>query len=321
MAAYRNPRSFQSARRTHGTASPSKCCYPYTPASPQPTRAQTAVEHHQLAIMPLHHQAPLFPNSTPVTRSLPENPRSDLALPSLEHLANALHALASDGSSRNRLAPATDRRGRLPSCERRSSHRRKSRVSSQSRDRRPGTSTRDHHHNSQHAEPEQWAVVHVPASTWAFEPAPPTTTTKKSTPTSTRKLHYVPATPSTLYASPPASLKHLSPGPQAKGTLPTPPLTRASSSPRQVPLPSSPPKRHYTPHAPVPAPVKTVEAPVIQLLCPTPPPVETVSKSKFTRLVLAGRETAADDAAIEALMSSFDRIVDSLDGNDNDDDD
>ncbi|KAG9122660.1 hypothetical protein FRC07_000866 [Ceratobasidium sp. 392] len=312
MAAYRNPRSFSSARRpTHGTASPSRCCYPYTPASPQPaaTRVQANLDHQLVIMHPHPHPQPLFPNSTPVTRSLPENPTSDLALPTLEHLANALHALAAEGSSSSR--GRSGRHGRLPSCERRSSHRRKSRVSSQSRDRRPA-GTRDSHHA--HHE----LVEHVPASTWAFETAITVSPNNKlvpAVPQTVRKLHYVPATPSALYASPSVSLKQFSPAP-VKEALPTPPPSHASSSPRQ--LPSSPPKRHYTPTHPSPR----VEAPVIQLLCPTPPPIEpaaAASKSKFTRLVLAGRETAADDAAIEALMSSFDRIVDSLSGDDDDD--
>ncbi|KAG9077935.1 hypothetical protein FS749_010139, partial [Ceratobasidium sp. UAMH 11750] len=215
MAAYRNPRSFSTRRPAHGTASPSRCCYPYTPASPQPSRPAPNLDH-RLVMYPHPHPEPLFPNSTPVTRSLPENPTSDLALPSLEHLANALHALA----SRNKLV--SDRRGR----ERRSSHRRPS----HSRDRRP---TRDQ------PEPEQGTIQHVSASTWVFE------TTSPKTPK--RKLHYVPATPSAMYSPPPASMKQFSPVP-AKEALPTPPSSHASSSPRQ--LPSSPPKRHYTP-APV----------------------------------------------------------------------
>ncbi|KAG9080833.1 hypothetical protein FRC06_006092 [Ceratobasidium sp. 370] len=280
MAAYRNPRSFSTARRpTHGTASPIRCCYPYTPASPQPSRPAPPNPDHRLVM----HPQPLFPNSTPVTRSLPENPTSDLALPSLEHLANALHALA---RSKNKLP--SDRPGR----DRRSSHRRPSRAPSATRDRR---ATRDQ------PEPEQGAV-HVPASTWTFEASSPKTPR--------RKLHYVPATPSALYSPPPAAMKHISPVP-AKETLPTPPPSHASSSPRQ--LPSSPPKRHYTP-APIEAhasqvPVLAIEAPPTV----TPPPATV---SKFTRLVLAGRETAADDAAIQALMSSFDRIADSLDCDD-----
>ncbi|KAG8744650.1 hypothetical protein FRC10_009683 [Ceratobasidium sp. 414] len=237
---------------------------------------------------PHPHPQPLFPNSTPVTRSLPENPTSDLALPSLEHLANALHAVA---GSRSKLP--SDRRGR----ERRSSHRRPSRAPSSSRDRR---TTRDQ------PEPEQGAV-HVPASAWAFETSSPKTPK--------RKLHYVPATPSALYSPPPARMGPCSPVP-AKESLPTPPPSQASSSPRQ--LPSSPPKRHYTP-APVEAHAPPVAAPVLAI--EAPPAIEVSAPpavSKFTRLVLAGRETAADDAAIKALMSSFGRIADSLDCDEDD---
>ncbi|KAG9089427.1 hypothetical protein FS749_001343, partial [Ceratobasidium sp. UAMH 11750] len=63
----------------------------------------------------------------------------------------------------------------------------------------------------------------------------------------------------------------------------------------------------------VPPPVLAIEAPPV-IEVSAPPAVI----SKFTRLVLAGRETAADDEAIQALMSSFDRIADSLECDDED---
>ncbi|QRV94954.1 hypothetical protein RhiJN_22972 [Ceratobasidium sp. AG-Ba] len=315
MATYRNPRSLTTARRpTHGTSSPIRCCYPYTPASPQPSRLQPPANLGQeLAIMHPHSN-PLFPNSTRVTRSLPENPTSDLALPSLEHLANALHALSTtpEGSSRSRSKhSASDRVGRVPSCERRSSHRRRSRVSSRSRDRR---STRDH----SGIEPE-----HVPAPTWSYEAVSPKTPV--------RKMHYVPATPSSSMCSPPPVAPKLFSPAAIKEVmrLPTPPSSH-SSSPRQAP--SSPPKRHYTPapsEAPIPPSEVKLLPPVIQVSVPTPPsqtsPLPSVEKpkavmSKLTRFALAGREFDGDDAAINALMTSFDYIVDSLVRLDDDED-
>jgi len=148
----------------------------------------------------------------------------------------------------------------------------------------------------------------VPASVWSFEACSPKTPLRK-------KMHYVPATPSTSHYSPQAaSQKQVSPM-SFKNELPTPPPSHASSSPKQYP--SSPPKRHYTPAPALALELPAVDLPITIVQPPTPSPSETSSRpevatSKLARFALAGRETSADDAAIEELMQSFDRYMDSL---------
>lgn len=329
MSAYRNARSFTTSRRHGGHANgfntPIRCCYPYTPASPASTKP---ILSQDLALVCAQSPAelihpnpqPLFPNSTPVTRSLPENPTSDLALPSLEHLVKALHAIApSSGMQHSSSAlqdclptsrrgghkhPTPDRHGRMPSCERNSSHRNRDRRMS-SRDRRERRSgaalALTPHHPGAGYESDREAE-HVLAS-----PAPIRRAFETSSPkVRVGKMHYVPATPAhSTYSPKTASLKATSPM-SFKNDLPTPPPSHPSSSPKQYP--SSPPKRHYTPAPPA-------------FSSPSLPPRDPAAEAaffKFKRLVLACRETAEDDKAIEALMNDYDRVMSSLNDNTSD---
>lgn len=327
MAAYRNARSFTTSRRPGGHANgfttPIRFCYPYTPASPASTKPTLSQDLALVCAQPpaeliRTNPQPLFPNSTPVTRSLPENPTSDLALPSLEHLVKALHAIAPSSGMQHSSSvlqeclptsrrgghkhPASDRHGRMPSCERNSSHRNRDRrmASRDRRERRSGAALAlTPHHPGAGYESDREAE-HVLTS-----PAPIRRAFETSSPKArVGKMHYVPATPApSTYSSKAASLK--SPSPMSlKNELPTPPPSHPSSSPKQYP--SSPPKRHYTPAPPA-------------LASPSLPPRDPVADaafSKFKRLVLAGRETTADDKAIEALIEDYDRVMSSLSDDD-----
>ncbi|KAF8602297.1 hypothetical protein BDV93DRAFT_524079 [Ceratobasidium sp. AG-I] len=271
---------------------------------------------------------PLFPNSTPVTRSLPENPTSDLALPSLEHLVKALHAIAPSSGiqhSGNALQeclpavrrgghkyPTSDRHGRMPSCERYPSHRsRDRRMPSRDRRERPASSrerragpalalTPHHQYHAGAGYESDREAEHVPAS-----PAPVRRGFETSSPkVRVGKMHYVPATPApSAYSPKAASLKAYSPL-SFKNNLPTPPTSHPSSSPKQHP--SSPPKRHYTP-APAPA-SPTLSSPSL----PPKNPATDAAFSKLKRFVLAGRETAADHEAVESLMEIYERVMGSF---------
>ena len=118
------------------------------------------------------------------------------------------------------------------------------------------------------------------------------------------KMHYVPATPApSAYSPKTGSLKAYSPL-TFENDLPTPPPSHPSSSPKQHP--SSPPKRHYTP-APVP-----VSPTLSSSSSPPRNPATDAAFSKLKRFVLAGRETAADDEAIESLMDTYERVMNGL---------
>jgi hypothetical protein len=242
-------------------------------------------------------QQPLFPSATPVTRSLPENPTSDLALalPSLAHLTKALyaHALASSQqdcatSSRRHGHGKSDRHGcvgrdrRLPSRDRRERR-------TDSCERR--ASTMHHHREAKH--------VSIETRMPALEPqTQPATTFETSSPR--RKTHYVPAMPSGAAYSPQANYHHeLKQQSPTRAGLPTPPSSAPSSSPKQRPL--LPPKRFSAP----------------ELHLPPPPPSQDVATvdaalSKFRRFVLACRETSEDEDRISALIDSYDQIMGSL---------
>lgn len=268
-------------------ATPIKCCYPYTPASPasmQPPQQPNLLSSPQPQGTMAQAHKPLFPNSIPVTRCLPENPTSDLALalPSLEHLTQALYAHASqqdcatvtrrrDKHGRDRRLPSRDRRERrTASCERRAPM------------VLPYASREAGHVSKEAVQP---VLEPQPQLARAFETSSPR-----------RKMHYVPATPS-IYSPQLNSFELKQPSP-TRISLPTPPSS----------LPSSSPKQQY--HSPDPVP-KLLLAP------PSPPPTRNVAEtdaalSKFRRLVLACRETEEDEDRIDALIESYDQIMGSL---------
>lgn len=289
MAAYRNSRSFTTSRRlpghAYGTATPIKCCYPYTPASP----ASMQPSHLELPLCPqprgsmVQTRQPLLPNPIPIARCLPENPTSDLALalPSLEHLTNALYAHASsqDCATASRRHGKSERHGRrdrrLPSRDRRTA----------SCERRASKLLHCPYREVEHVQMSE-AIQPV------LEPQPQPAATFETT-SPRRKMHYVPATPShSVYSPQPNSPELKRP---SRTALPTPPSSLPASSPKQqLSSPQSSPK-----------------------LSAPPSPTRSAAEahpalSKFRRLVLACRETEADNDRIDALIDSYEQIMGSL---------